>query len=60
VLRQVVDAALDWGGTTVGVVDSGLPGPKGNREFFLHLINRSDPVLLDDIDQRIDRAVAQA
>jgi 23S rRNA (cytidine1920-2'-O)/16S rRNA (cytidine1409-2'-O)-methyltransferase len=60
VLRQVVDAALDWGGTTVGVVDSGLPGPKGNREFFVHLINRPDPVLLDDIDQRIDRAVAQA
>ena len=60
VLRAVVDAALGWGATTVGVVDSGLPGPKGNREFFLHLINRSDPVLLDDIDQRIDRAVAQA
>jgi 23S rRNA (cytidine1920-2'-O)/16S rRNA (cytidine1409-2'-O)-methyltransferase len=60
VLRQVVDAALDWGGTAVGVVDSGLPGPKGNREFFVHLINRPDPVLLDDIDQRIDRAVAPA
>ena len=60
VLREVVDAALAWGGTAVGVVDSGLPGPKGNREFFLHLINRPDPVLLDDIDQRIDRAVAQA
>ena len=60
VLRQVVDAALGWGGTAVGVVDSGLPGPKGNREFFLHLINRPDPVLLDDIDQRIDRAVAPA
>ena len=60
VLREVVDAALDWGGTTVGVVDSGLPGPKGNREFFVHLINRPDPVLLDDIDQRIDRAVAPA
>jgi len=58
VLRKVVDAGLDWGGTTVGVVDSGLPGPKGNREFFVHLINRPDPVLLDDIDQRIDRAVA--
>src|SRR5215203_1829432 len=42
----------------VGVVDSGLPGPKGNHEFFVHLINRPDPVLLDDIDQRIDRAVA--
>jgi 23S rRNA (cytidine1920-2'-O)/16S rRNA (cytidine1409-2'-O)-methyltransferase len=58
VLREVVDAALDWGGTTVGVVDSGLPGPKGNHEFFVHLINRPDPVLLDDIDQRIDCAVA--
>ncbi len=60
VLREVVDAALAWGGTTVGVVDSGLPGPKGNREFFVHLINRPDPGLLDDIDQRIDRAVTAA
>jgi len=60
VLREVVNAALEWGGTTVGVVDSGLPGPKGNREFFVHLINRPDPVLLDDIDQRIDRAVTAA
>jgi 23S rRNA (cytidine1920-2'-O)/16S rRNA (cytidine1409-2'-O)-methyltransferase len=60
VIRQVVDGALDWGGTAVGVVDSGLRGPKGNREFFVHLINRPDPVLLDDIDQRIDHAVAQA
>jgi 23S rRNA (cytidine1920-2'-O)/16S rRNA (cytidine1409-2'-O)-methyltransferase len=58
VLRKVVDAALDWGGTTVGVVDSRLPGPKGNREFFVHLINREDPILLDDIDERIERAVA--
>jgi 23S rRNA (cytidine1920-2'-O)/16S rRNA (cytidine1409-2'-O)-methyltransferase len=60
VLREVIDAALAWGGTAVGVVDSGLPGPKGNREFFVHLINRPDPVLLDDIDQRIDRAVTAA
>jgi 23S rRNA (cytidine1920-2'-O)/16S rRNA (cytidine1409-2'-O)-methyltransferase len=60
VLRRVVDAALEWGGTTVGVVDSRLPGPKGNREFFVHLINREHPVLLDDIDERIDRAVAAA
>jgi 23S rRNA (cytidine1920-2'-O)/16S rRNA (cytidine1409-2'-O)-methyltransferase len=56
VLREVVEAGLGWGATTVGVVDSGLPGPKGNREFFLHLINR-DPVLLDDIDDRIRDAV---
>jgi 23S rRNA (cytidine1920-2'-O)/16S rRNA (cytidine1409-2'-O)-methyltransferase len=58
VLRDVVEAGLGWGATTVGVVDSGLPGPKGNREFFLHLINRDDPVLLDDIDDRIRDAVA--
>jgi 23S rRNA (cytidine1920-2'-O)/16S rRNA (cytidine1409-2'-O)-methyltransferase len=58
VLREVVEAGLAWGATAVGVVDSGLPGPKGNREFFLHLINRDDPVLLDDIDDRIRDAVA--
>ena len=58
VLREVVEAGLGWGATAVGVVDSGLPGPKGNREFFLHLINRDDPVLLDDIDDRIRDAVA--
>ena len=58
VLESVIEAALVWGGVTVGVVDSGLPGPKGNREFFLHLINRDDPVLLDDIDDWIRDAVA--
>jgi 23S rRNA (cytidine1920-2'-O)/16S rRNA (cytidine1409-2'-O)-methyltransferase len=58
VLRDVVDAALGWGATAVGVVDSGLPGPKGNREFFLHLIDSDEAVLLDDIDDRIRDAVA--
>ena len=56
-VETVVDAARDWGGDTVGVVDSGLPGPKGNREFFVHLVNRpptSDP---DDIDRWITEAV---
>ena len=57
VLREVVEAALGWGATAVGVVDSGLPGPKGNREFFVHLIDRDDPVLLNDIDDRIRDAV---
>jgi 23S rRNA (cytidine1920-2'-O)/16S rRNA (cytidine1409-2'-O)-methyltransferase len=57
VLRQVVDAGLGWGATAIGVVDSGLPGPKGNREFFVHFIDREVPVLLHDIDDRIDTAV---
>jgi 23S rRNA (cytidine1920-2'-O)/16S rRNA (cytidine1409-2'-O)-methyltransferase len=57
VLRDVVEAALAWPAQTVGVVDSGLPGPKGNREFFLHLVHRADPTLPDDLDDWIDDAV---
>jgi 23S rRNA (cytidine1920-2'-O)/16S rRNA (cytidine1409-2'-O)-methyltransferase len=57
VVRGIVDAALGWGGETVGVVDSGLPGPKGNREFVLHLVHRQEPRLADDIDSRIAAAV---
>jgi 23S rRNA (cytidine1920-2'-O)/16S rRNA (cytidine1409-2'-O)-methyltransferase len=56
----VVDAARAWGGETVGVVDSGLPGPKGNREFFVHLVNRQGAANPDDIDRWIDEAVAAA
>jgi 23S rRNA (cytidine1920-2'-O)/16S rRNA (cytidine1409-2'-O)-methyltransferase len=57
VMRQVAEAALAWPGQTVGVVDSGLPGPKGNREFFLHLVHRAEPTLPDDLDDWIDDAV---
>ena len=57
VVREVAETALDWGGETVGVVDSGLPGPKGNREVFLHLVHRERPHILDDIDARIAAAV---
>jgi 23S rRNA (cytidine1920-2'-O)/16S rRNA (cytidine1409-2'-O)-methyltransferase len=53
VVREIAQAALSWGGQTVGVVDSGLPGPKGNREVFLHLVHRRQPELPDDIDERI-------
>jgi 23S rRNA (cytidine1920-2'-O)/16S rRNA (cytidine1409-2'-O)-methyltransferase len=58
VLREVAAAAVDWGASVLGVVDSGLPGPKGNREFFLHLAAADDPTLPDDLDERIDAAVA--
>jgi 23S rRNA (cytidine1920-2'-O)/16S rRNA (cytidine1409-2'-O)-methyltransferase len=57
VLRAVAEAAPAWGGEPVGVVDSGLPGPKGNREFFLHLVDRERPTLPDDLDDWIDAAV---
>jgi 23S rRNA (cytidine1920-2'-O)/16S rRNA (cytidine1409-2'-O)-methyltransferase len=58
VLREVADAAPGWGASVAGVVDSGLPGPKGNREFFLHLVHAADPTLPDDLDERIAQAVA--
>jgi 23S rRNA (cytidine1920-2'-O)/16S rRNA (cytidine1409-2'-O)-methyltransferase len=56
VLREVAEAALEWDAETVGVVDSGLPGPKGNREFFLHLRNREHPTLADELERWIDDA----
>jgi 23S rRNA (cytidine1920-2'-O)/16S rRNA (cytidine1409-2'-O)-methyltransferase len=57
VLREVAEAAVAWGGETAGAVDSGLPGPKGNREFFLHLVQRESPRLRPELDAWIDRAI---
>jgi 23S rRNA (cytidine1920-2'-O)/16S rRNA (cytidine1409-2'-O)-methyltransferase len=56
VLREVAESALAWPAQTVGVVDSGLPGPKGNREFFLHVVHREDPSLPDQLDDWIEHA----
>src|SRR5438270_8771763 len=58
VAREIAVGALDWGARTAAVVDSGLPGPKGNRELFLHLVQADHPTLPDDLDDRIDAAVA--
>ncbi|MES1246578.1 MAG: TlyA family RNA methyltransferase [Actinomycetota bacterium] len=58
VLHEVASAAIGWGSSVLGVVDSGLPGPKGNREFFLHLHQSDEPTLPDDLDERIAAAVA--
>lgn len=55
-LRNVTEAAPEWGGATVGVVDSGLPGPKGNREFFVHVVNHAAHPKPDDIDRWIAEA----
>jgi 23S rRNA (cytidine1920-2'-O)/16S rRNA (cytidine1409-2'-O)-methyltransferase len=58
VLRDVAEAALVWPAQLLGVVDSGLPGPKGNREFFLHLVHSEDPSLPDELDDWIEHAVS--
>jgi 23S rRNA (cytidine1920-2'-O)/16S rRNA (cytidine1409-2'-O)-methyltransferase len=57
VLETVIEAARAWEGVTVGVVDSGLPGPKGNREFFVHFEHRPGEPNPDDIDRWIADAV---
>ncbi|MGZ4353741.1 MAG: TlyA family RNA methyltransferase [Gaiellaceae bacterium] len=57
VVQEVAEAALAWGAEPRGVVDSGLPGPKGNREFVLHLVNRPDPRRPPELDDWIDAAV---
>ncbi len=41
--RRVVDEVLarapEWGAHPLGVAESTVRGPKGNREFFLHLVD---------------------
>ncbi len=56
-LRAVAEASAGWEAGVIGVVDSGLPGPKGNREFFLHLANSPNAMLPDQIDRWINDAV---
>jgi len=57
VAREVAEAALGWDAEVAGVVDSGLPGPKGNRELFLHLRHRPGAGPDADLDRWIDDAV---
>ena len=57
VVEAVIEAARAWDAVTVGVVDSGLPGPKGNREFFVHLEHRPGEPNPEDIDRWIADAV---
>ena len=57
VVREVAEALLASGGEPCGVVDLGLPGPKGNREFVLHLVQRDRPELPADFDRWVADAV---
>jgi 23S rRNA (cytidine1920-2'-O)/16S rRNA (cytidine1409-2'-O)-methyltransferase len=57
VLRSFVASAASWDARVAGVVDSGHPGPKGNREFVVHLIASQTPSDPDELDRWIDAAV---
>jgi len=56
VLRELADAALAWEARVLGVVDSGLPGTKGNREFVLYLAHNERP----ELEPELDRWIADA
>jgi len=58
VLLEAAREAPAWGARPVGVVDSGLPGPKENREFFLHLVQNERPEIPDELEHWIDDATA--
>ena len=57
VLQEVAVASTGWRARVAGVVDSGLPGPKGNREFVLYLKADDRAELPADFDRWIDDAV---
>jgi 23S rRNA (cytidine1920-2'-O)/16S rRNA (cytidine1409-2'-O)-methyltransferase len=57
VLREVATASVGWLARVAGVVDSGLPGPKGNREFVIYLEADERPELPAALDRWIDDAV---
>jgi 23S rRNA (cytidine1920-2'-O)/16S rRNA (cytidine1409-2'-O)-methyltransferase len=59
VLQEVAESVPAWGGRLLGVVDSGLPGPKGNREFFLHL-KHGEGAKPAELARWIDDAVGQS
>jgi 23S rRNA (cytidine1920-2'-O)/16S rRNA (cytidine1409-2'-O)-methyltransferase len=55
-VHRAARAVIASGGGVLGIVDSGLPGPKGNREIFI--LAADAPGLSDDeIDDRVAAAV---
>jgi 23S rRNA (cytidine1920-2'-O)/16S rRNA (cytidine1409-2'-O)-methyltransferase len=62
-LERVVSVADALGAVTLDACSSGLPGPAGNREFFLHLVSQDHPDAAKpprDLAARLGRAVADA
>jgi 23S rRNA (cytidine1920-2'-O)/16S rRNA (cytidine1409-2'-O)-methyltransferase len=56
-VRRVADAVAAAGGAVRDAADSGLPGPKGNREVFLLAADGRTAAPAPDLHERIARAV---
>jgi 23S rRNA (cytidine1920-2'-O)/16S rRNA (cytidine1409-2'-O)-methyltransferase len=57
-VASVARTVTELGGTVCGAADSGVPGPKGNREIFLYASRGFDEIPTTNIDAQIDAAVA--
>jgi 23S rRNA (cytidine1920-2'-O)/16S rRNA (cytidine1409-2'-O)-methyltransferase len=57
VIREVVEALTEAGAESRGIVDSGLPGPKGNHEYVIHLVHEPAAALPPELDRWIADAV---
>jgi len=57
-VRKVADAIAATGGVVCDACDSGVPGPKGNREIFLCACAPGVIAPAGDLDQRIAAAVS--
>jgi 23S rRNA (cytidine1920-2'-O)/16S rRNA (cytidine1409-2'-O)-methyltransferase len=54
VLHEIKDAALGFGFSVVGLIESPILGAEGNREFLMHLNPAYDGASIPLIDERID------
>ncbi|MDR2722111.1 MAG: TlyA family RNA methyltransferase [Cellulomonadaceae bacterium] len=54
-ILTVIDAAANAGLTCMNVLPSLLPGPSGNREFFIHLSRHGTP---GNVTDQVEQAVA--
>lgn len=58
-VERVCQAILDHSGAVVHVADSGLAGPKGNREVFVVAEDAATATTVEDWRARVEAAVAE-
>ena len=61
VLQEFTDFATGSGWAVLGVCDSCVPGPAGNREYMVYLASPAHPLSEEpaaDVADQIERAVA--
>ncbi|MBJ7471784.1 MAG: TlyA family RNA methyltransferase [Solirubrobacteraceae bacterium] len=57
-VAAVAAAAVELGWAIAGAAPAGLPGPKGNRETFLHLVEGERPGAVTELTAEIQAGIA--